>query len=185
MTRPAFVCSLTLATVLISGCELGQGGAAQPGTSAPQVAAGISQIRQVTAGPGDAGELVARSAPHAIEAPVSVPDDLQVHLPALGLDRPASVQYGCLSPQDMAAPAEALEGVWSPAPDACQLVSILLDGARDDTGLEQELVFGGLAAGPGALVARDNGVAASAPPVRVDHAEDIVILVQPAPGVGD
>jgi hypothetical protein len=185
MTRPAFVCSLTLATVLISGCELGQGGAAQPGTSAPQVAAGISQIRQVTAGPGDAGELVARSAPHAIEAPVSVPDDLQVHLPALGLDRPASVQYGCLSPQDMAAPAEALEGVWSPSPDACQLVSILLDGARDDAGLEQELVFGGLAAGPGTLAAQDNGVGTSAHPVMDDHAGEIVILVQPAPGVGD
>jgi hypothetical protein len=185
MTRPAFVCSLTLASVLIGGCELGQGGAAQPGTSAPQVAAGISQIAQVTAGPGDTGEPVGRTAPPAIEAPVSVPDDLQGRLAALGLDRPASVQYGCLSPQDMAAPGEALEGVWSPSPDACQLVSILLDGARDNTGLEQGLVFGGLAAGPGTLAAQDNGVGASAHPVMEDHAGDIVILVQPAPGVGD
>lgn len=185
MTRPAFVCSLTFATVLIGGCELGRGGTAQPGDPAPQVAAGISQIAQVTAALGDAGDSVDRMAPQAIEAPFPGPDHLQGRVAGLGLDIPVSVQYGCLSPHDLAEPGEALDGVWSPSPEACQLVIILLDGARDDRGLEQGLVFGGLAAGPGALVARDNGVAASASPIREGHAEDMVILVQPPLGVTD
>jgi hypothetical protein len=185
MTRPAFVCSLTLATVLIGGCELGQGSPAQPGASAPQVAAGISQIAQVTAGPGDAGEALDRTAPLAIEAPVSAQGDLQGRLAALGLDMPANSQYGCLAPQDMDAPVEALEGVWSPSPDACQLVSILSHGARDERGLEQGLVFGGLAPGQGAQAVHDNGVAASRADRIEDLAKDIVILVQPPSGVTD